>query len=331
MADEEKPTAEELAAQESAKVTGATAAPSDGQASADDAEEAVEAITKNVQERAAEIEDVLADASTPAALVKEESAESADALPAVEQLMEAPEAKGADAPPLSDGEEPNLQISVGGERVRISTAHPMIEEIAEQLNKSRQFTMYSVGGLCTALLGAVLFYLLMAAQLSSKVGEIDGMLGAMAKRTIQMTRGIETFSAIEMRLDEALANQLTQREMLAANEIAMVELNEVLTAVPREVTSKTTTALTQTQQALAATLLQLQNENKSLAQELARLQKAVNAQNDEVSSIRGVRRELSTLRSSVQQVEATVGDLYVIERARVAKQILGVKEEVLMQ
>ena len=87
MADEEKPTAEELAAQESAEFTDATAAPSDGQDPADDAEEAVEAIAKNVQERAAEIEDVLADASTPAALVKEESAESADALPAVEQLM----------------------------------------------------------------------------------------------------------------------------------------------------------------------------------------------------------------------------------------------------
>ena len=91
MADEEKLTAEEeLAAQESAEVTDAAAAPGDSQDPADDAEEAVEAIAKNVQERAAEIEDVLADASTPTALVKEESAESADALPAVEQLMEAP-------------------------------------------------------------------------------------------------------------------------------------------------------------------------------------------------------------------------------------------------
>ena len=61
------------------------------------------------------------------------------------------------------------------------------------------------------------------------------------------------------------------------------------------------------------------------------LQKAVDAQSDEVSSIRGVRRELSSLRSSMQQVEATVGDLYIIERARVAKQVLGVKGEVLMQ
>ena len=98
-----------------------------------------------------------------------------------------------------------------------------------------------------------------------------------------------------------------------------------------EAFSTTTTALTQTQQTLAAQLLQLQNDNKSLGQELARLQKALDAQSDEVSSIRGVRRELSSLRSSMQQVEATVGDLYIIERARVAKQVLGVKEEVLMQ
>ena len=51
-----------------------------------------------------------------------------------------------------------------------------------------------------------------------------------------MTRGIETFSAIEMRLDEGLENQLLQREMLAANEIAMVELNEMLSGLPGEVT-----------------------------------------------------------------------------------------------
>jgi ABC-type transporter Mla subunit MlaD len=207
----------------------------------------------------------------------------------------------------------------------------MIEDIAEQLQKSRQFTMYSIGGLCVALLAAVLFYVLMAAQLSSKVGEIDSMLGAMAKRTLQMTRGIETFSAIEMRLDEGLANQLLQREMLAANEIAMVELNEMLDGLPGEVTGATANALTQTQQALASELQQLQEENKTLGQELNRLQKALDAQAAEVSALRGVRRELSTLRSSMQQVESTVGDLYIIERARVAKQVLSVKEELPIQ
>jgi septation ring formation regulator EzrA len=157
------------------------------------------------------------------------------------------------------------------------------------------------------------------------------MLGAMAKRTLQMTRGIETFSAIEMRLDEGLANQLLQREMLAANEIAMVELNEMLDGLPGEVTGATANALTQTQQALASELQQLQEENKTLGQELNRLQKALDAQAAEVSALRGVRRELSTLRSSMQQVESTVGDLYIIERARVAKQVLSVKEELPIQ
>ena len=249
----------------------------------------------------------------------------------VEQLMEAPQAKSAEPEPASEEDEPNLQISVGGERVRISTTHPLIEDIAEQLRKSRQFTMYSVGGLCVALLAAVLFYVLMAAQLSSKVGEIDSMLGAVAKRTLQMTRGIETFSAIEMRLDEGLENQLLQREMLAANEIAMVELNEMLSELPGEVTGATANALTQTQQALAAQLRQLKEENKTLGQELSRLQKALDAQAAEVAVLRGVREELSNLRSSMQQVEATVGDLYIIERARVAKQVLGAKEELPIQ
>ena len=46
---------------------------------AEGAQEAVEAITKSVQERAAEIEDVLAEASSPSALVKADSPDSEDA------------------------------------------------------------------------------------------------------------------------------------------------------------------------------------------------------------------------------------------------------------
>ena len=331
MADEEKPTNEEVTDQSHSQAMDSAAGSGDTGDPAEGAQEAVEAITKNVQERAAEIEDVLAEASSPSALAKADSPDSEDALPMVEQLMEAPQAKIAEPESASDEDEPNLQISVGGERVRISTAHPLIEDIAEQLRKSRQFTMYSVGGLCVALLAAVLFYVMMAAQLSSKVGEIDSMLGAVAKRTLQMTRGIETFSAIEMRLDEGLENQLLQREMLAANEIAMVELNEMLSGLPGEVTGATANALTQTQQTLAAQLQQLQEENKTLGQELSRLQKALDAQAAEVAVLRGVREELSNLRSSMQQVEATVGDLYIIERARVAKQVLGAKEELPIQ
>ncbi len=331
MADEEKPTNEEAADQPKAEAIDTSEESGDATDLVDGTQEAIEAITKNVQERAAEIEDVLGDASSPSALVKADTLDSGDAMPPVKQLMEAPQARSAEAESSSDEDEPNLQISVGGERVRISTAHPMIEDIAEQLQRSRQFTMYSVGGLCVALLGAVLFYVLMAAQLSSKVGEIDSMLGAMAKRTLQMTRGIETFSAIEMRLEEGLANQLLQREMLAANEIAMEELNAMLNVLPGEVTGATANALTQTQQAIAAQLQQLQDENKTLGQELNRLQKALEVQATEVSALRSVRSELSTMRSSMQQVETTVGDLYIIERARVAKQVLGAREEVLIQ
>ena len=331
MADEEKPTNENAADQPQSQAMDTASASGNAGDLVEGTQEAVEAITKNVQERASEIEDVLADASSPSALVKAVSTDSEDALPMVEQLMAAPKARSAEPEPASDEDEPNLQISVGGERVRISTAHPMIEDIAEQLQRSRQFTMYSVGGLCVALLGAVLFYVLMAAQLSSKVGEIDSMLGAMAKRTLQMTRGIETFSAIEMRLEEGLANQLLQREMLAANEIAMEELNAMLNVLPGEVTGATANALTQTQQAIAAQLQQLQDENKALGQELNRLQKALELQATEVSALRSVRSELSTMRSSMQQVETTVGDLYIIERARVAKQVLGAREEVLIK
>lgn len=329
MADEEKPTqdveeadsAESSAVEEQAsdgEITGAKLESAADVTESSSADDAIEAITKNVQERAAEIEDVLADVSTPIALPKGEP----DLPEPVFSAME-------DANAATEDNEPNLQISVGGEKVRISTAHPLIEDIAEQLQKSRQFTMYSVGALCTALLAAVLFYVLMAAQLSSKVGEIDAMLGAMAKRTLQMTKGIESFSALERRLQESLANQLMLREMLAANEIAMIGLNEKFDAMPAEVGSATNSSVNAAQQALAEQLQSLQSQSASFSGSLEGMRQSVDAQEAELSALRSVRRELSTLRSSMQTVEKTVADLYIIERARVAKQMLGAKAEVI--
>ena len=329
MADEEKPIQdiEEADSTESSaveaqafdgEITGAESESAADATESSSADDAIEAITKNVQERAAEIEDVLADASTPTALPKGEPD-----LP--EPIFSAME----DANAATQDNEPNLQISVGGEKVRISTAHPLIEDIAEQLQKSRQFTMYSVGGLCTALLAAVLFYVLMAAQLSSKVGEIDAMLGAMAKRTLQMTKGIESFSALEIRLQESLANQLMLREMLAANEIAMMGLNEKFDAMPAEVGIATNSSVSAAQQALAEQLQSLQSQSASFSDSLEGMRQSVDAQEAELSALRTVRRELSTLRSSMQTVEKTVADLYIIERARVAKQMLGAKAEVI--
>jgi len=320
MADEEKPAVDEASSQaEEPPKSDADdiveAAEPDTSAKSD-AQEAIEAITKNVQERASEIEDVLADVSSPSNLPK-----------VTAPSPSAPPLPSTPADTLEE-DEPNLQISVGGDKVRISTAHPMIEEIAEQLNKSRQFTLYAVASLCVALLAAVLFYVLMAAQLSSKVKEIDGMLGAMAKRTLQMTKGIETFSALGGRLDETLANQLMQQEMLAANEIAMVNLNEQLNVLPEIVSTNANESMAQTQQMLLAELKILQVENAAVKANLDRLEKGLEAQKTEVSALRGVRRELSTVRASMQQVETTVGDLYIIERARLAKQVLSPKADV---
>ena len=121
MADEEKPTNEESADQPQSQAMDTAAASGDAGDLVEGTQEAVKAITKNVQERAAEIEDVLADASSPSALVKVGSPDSEDALPMVEQLMAAPQARGAEPEPATDEDEPNLQISVGGERTEAGT------------------------------------------------------------------------------------------------------------------------------------------------------------------------------------------------------------------
>ena len=53
---------------------------------------------------------------------------------------------------------PQLQIHVGKDDVRISTGHPLIDDIAAQLEKSRKFTsVRSVSSLFIALLASALF------------------------------------------------------------------------------------------------------------------------------------------------------------------------------
>jgi hypothetical protein len=44
-------------------------------------------------------------------------------------------------------------------------------------------------------------------------------------------------------------------------------------------------------------------------------------QSTSVGSLKGIRRELTELKGALNNVEKTVNDLYVIERARVAKQM----------
>lgn len=291
----------------------------------DGAEEAMDAIAANVKNRAAEIEDVLAEVSesSPPAPSPVESAAPAEAVASAPQAeaVATQASKGNASGGKDDEDEPNLQISVGGETLRISTAHPLIEDIGEQLQKSQRYTLYSVGALCIALLAAVLFYMLMAAQLSAKVKEIDSMLGAMAKRTLQMTKGIESFNALENRLEQGLANQLMLQEMLAANEIAMGDLDQQLGGMPGLMGQRTDDALAQTQQALQARVEAVHAETKRLLEDLQRTQRSLDEQKAAVGSLGGIRRELSELRGSMQSVEKTVADLYIIERARLAKQV----------
>lgn len=333
MADEENQKPEDQQEAETATATGATEVVEGNGADAgadsvqvqgsapEGSEEAIEAIAENVKNRAAEIEDVLAEVSEPGALPKAADELSAQAEVSQTQAKESVPSVQVGAEETNDADEPNLQISVGGEILRISTAHPLIEDIADQLQKSQRFTLYSVGALCIALLAAVLFYVLMAAQLSSKVKEIDSMLGAMAKRTLQMTKGIESFSALETRVDQGLANQLMLQEMLAANEIAMAALNQQFEAMPKTMETSTNDALSATEQALRTQLQNIETETSRLLTQLDRAQQSLDEQGAATGSLRGIRRELTEMRSGLAKVEKTVGDLYVIERARVAKQM----------
>ena len=134
-----------------------------------------------------------------------------------------------------------------------------------------------------------------------------------------MTKGIETFSILGGQLDKTLANQLMQQEMLAANKIAVVNLNEQLAT--EVVTTNANETMAQTQQVLLAELKALQDENAAVKTNLNRLEKILEAQKAEVSALRGVRRELSTVRKWA----GTGRRRSTFERARLAKQVVSPK------
>ena len=203
-----------------------------------------------------------ADAETPAVEARSDTIK--DAATDTDSVDE----PSADAAKASQGMPPNLEIAVGKETVRISTAHPMIEEIAEQLDKSRKFTLYSVASLCLALMIGILFYIVMAVQMSSRVSELDSMMSAVAKRAIQLSRGIENFSEIDMLVGESLENQQQMDMALGVAQQSLASIQTSLQQMPDIIDATMAEKFTLNEQQLVAQIERLQQENEVLRKQV---------------------------------------------------------------
>ena len=304
-----------------------------------DSAAAVDAIVEGTRSRVDEIEEALDGALVANNDSAQAAAESPDSMPekSVENDSEIVldlgdvEVAPAAAKKKDDVEEPSLQIHVGKDDVRISTGHPLIDDIAAQLEKSRKFTMYAVSSLFIALLTSVLFYILMSAQMSKKVSEVNSMVGAVAKRTLQVTKGIETFSTLEQRIGQTLLNQTSLAETLAANDLAVAELELRITVLNESMQADIGRVVDESSNYLVQTRGVLQEENQKTFNTLGDLQSILVEQRGMIAPISNLSRELNQVKGDLAEVRKTIDDLYTIERARMARELLDQRDASLLQ
>ena len=308
-----------------------------------DSAAAVDAIVEGTRNRADEIEEALEGALDPVVLsqdpnddakeiAKEIETETVKASSEVVENMEeivldldgVGEAKPSNK--ADNVEEPKLQIHVGRDDVRISTGHPLIDDIAAELEKSRKFTMYAVSSLCVALLAGVLFFILMSTQIVQKISQVDAMLGAVAKRTLQVTKGIETFSTLEERIGQTLSNQTSLAETLAANDLAVAELESRIAALNESMQANIGQVVDESSNYLVQTRSVLQEENQKAFNTLGELQSMLAEHRGMIAPISNLSRELSVVKGDLTEVRQTIDDLYIIERARMARELLDQRD-----
>jgi len=297
-----------------------------------DSAAAVDAIVEGTRSRVEEIEEALDGAlvvNNDSAQADEEATDSMSGEMVEndsEIVLDLGDVEVAQAKKKDFVEEPSLQIHVGKEDVRISTGHPLIDDIAAQLEKSRKFTIYAVSSLFIALLTSVLFYILMSAQMSKKVSEVNSMMGAVAKRTLQVTKGIETFSTLEERIGQTLINQTSLAETLAANDLAVAELELRIAALNENMQADIGQVVGESSNYLVQTRSVLQEVNQKTFNTLGELQSVLAEQRGMIAPISNLSRELNQVKNDLAGVRKTIDDLYIIERARMARELLDQRD-----
>lgn len=310
-----------------------------------DSAAAVDAIVEGTRNRADEIEEALEGALDPVVLSQDPNDDAKEIAKEIEIETETVKASSevvenmeeivldldgvGEAKPSNKAdnvEEPKLQIHVGRDDVRISTGHPLIDDIAAELEKSRKFTMYAVSSLCVALLAGVLFFILMSTQIVQKISQVDAMLGAVAKRTLQVTKGIETFSTLEERIGQTLLNQTSLAETLAANDLAVAELESRIAALNESMQANIGQVVDESSNYLVQTRSVLQEENQKAFNTLGELQSMLAEHRGMIAPISNLSRELSVVKGDLTEVRQTIDDLYIIERARMARELLDQRD-----
>ena len=250
-------------------------------------------------------EEVVAD------LVKEEDSSNSDAQAVI--------ALKADSRLYIYGEpeDPMVGVTQNIDRARelmLETMSKSRATTADSVQKARNLNLISGLFLCSALLASVGFFVFMSIQMSQKIVEIDSLLTAVAKRSIQMTKGIEKFSIIEEQLEKTLGNQETINDYLAKDDPYRRELNERIDELRNQLKKDMSARVLRSEGNLNEVLSGVSTSSSNNEQAIKQIASMVKNQGNPSKSIQDLQR-------SLREIEVKLNDLYLIEQARLSREI----------
>ena len=214
-------------------------------------------------------------------------------------------------------EDPMVGVTQNIDRARelmLETMSKSRATTADSVQKARNLNLISGLFLCSALLAAVGFFVFMSIQMSQKIVEIDSLLTAVAKRSIQMTKGIEKFSVIEEQLEKTLGNQRTINDYLAKDDPYRRELNERIEELRNQLKKDMSARVLRSEGNLNEVLSGVSTSSSNNEQAIKQIASMVKNQGNPSKSIQDLQR-------SLREIEVKLNDLYLVEQARLSREI----------
>ena len=214
-------------------------------------------------------------------------------------------------------EDPMVGVTQNIDRARelmLETMSKSRATTADSVQKARNLNLISGLFLCSALLASVGFFVFMSIQMSQKIVEIDSLLTAVAKRSIQMTKGIEKFSIIEEQLEKTLGNQETINDYLAKDDPYRKELNERIEELRNQLKKDMSARVLRSEGNLNKVLSGVSTSSSNNEQAIKQIASMVKNQGNPSKSIQDLQR-------SLREIEVKLNDLYLIEQARLSREI----------
>jgi len=181
-----------------------------------------------------------------------------------------------------------------------------LDDVAHTSSKISTIVL-SVGGAMLFISVAVFGF--MAAQVSKRSAELEGMVLAVGKRVVELNVGLEQFQMINDSIEQLRLTQEGFRDAQIQLTSRMNDLNGVLQAVQSEVPAKTAETVGRQSEAFTARVGEVEVQIQSQQKVTEDLSKSMQALASQVSSLRGSI-------GSVAELNKDVNALVTLQRER---------------